>query len=157
MGGIICIDFIDMTQAANKKKLFQELCKAMEDDKAKHNVLPPSKFGVIEITRQRVRPVTDIKTSEKCPTCGGTGKIQASILITDEIENVLSTLAEKNNKNVTLITNPMVDAYITKGFWNSLVKDWRKKYNMKIKTESQSSLDFLEYQIFDVNGEEITI
>jgi ribonuclease G len=64
----------------------------MRSDRAKHNIIPPSKFGIIEITRQRVRPQTEIKTTESCPTCGGTGEIQASILFAEEIEANLSFL-----------------------------------------------------------------
>lgn len=157
MGGIICIDFIDMTNSANKKKLYNVLCQAMSTDKAKHNVLSPSRFGVVEITRQRVRPVTDIKTSEKCPTCGGSGKIQASILVTDEIENVIAALAKENKRDLQLHTSPMVDAFINKGFFNSMVKNWRKKYKIKLRTEPQSSLDILGYQFFDADGQEISI
>ena len=89
MGGIICIDFIDMHDRANNKTLFEHLKTVMRNDRAKHNILPPSKFGVVEITRQRVRPETDINTSETCPTCKGTGEVQASILFAEEIENNL--------------------------------------------------------------------
>jgi ribonuclease G len=87
MGGIICIDFIDLYEPENRRTLHKALKDAMEDDKAKHNVLPPSRFGVIELTRQRVRPETEIDTSESCPTCNGTGEVSAPVLIVDEIEN----------------------------------------------------------------------
>ena len=90
MGGIICVDFIDLYEAENRRLLHKELKDAMEDDKAKHNVLPPSRFGVIEMTRQRVRPETEIDTSENCPTCNGTGEVSAPVLVIDEIENALN-------------------------------------------------------------------
>jgi ribonuclease G len=89
MGGIVCVDFIDMHDRENNKTLFETMKDFMKSDRAKHNILPPSKFGVIEITRQRVRPETDINTSEQCPTCNGTGEVQASILFAEEIESNL--------------------------------------------------------------------
>ena len=87
MGGIVAVDFIDMYNRANNKKLIENFRKFMKDDKAKHNIQPPSRFGVVELTRQRVRPETEIKTTEACPTCLGKGEVQASILIIDEIDN----------------------------------------------------------------------
>ncbi|WP_306641847.1 Rne/Rng family ribonuclease [Sanyastnella coralliicola] len=158
MGGIICIDFIDMGDRANQKKLFEELKKAMSTDKAKHNILPPSRFGVVEITRQRVREVTDITTAEKCPSCGGKGVVEAPILFTDTIENNLRYLREdKKMTNVRLVVHPMVEAYLTKGLWNSTIKKWRKQYKMKIALEANSSLQFLEHHFYDSKDEEITL
>lgn len=160
MGGIICVDFIDMGDKANQKALYEELREAMKEDKAKHNVLPPSKFGVIEITRQRVRPVTDIETSEKCPCCSGSGKVQASILFTDEIENTVRFLSEEQgHKDLRLMLNPMVDAYITKGwlFNRSILHLWKKKYKIKLSSQPSSNLHLLEFHIYDKNGEEIAL
>ena len=160
MGGIIAIDFIDMGDRGNQKKLYEALKEAMKHDKAKHNVLPPSKFGVVEITRQRVRPVTDITTSEKCPCCSGTGKVQASILFTDEIENTVRYLAEeKKHKQLKLIVHPMVDAYIQRHsiFKRSIVKDWAKKYAVKLSCEGSSTMQLLEFSVYDSQGEEISV
>lgn len=160
MGGIICIDFIDMGDRSNQKKLFEALKEAMKHDKAKHNVLPPSRFGVVEITRQRVRPVTDITTAEKCPCCSGTGKVQASILFTDEIENTIRYLAEeKKMRNVKLVVHPMVDAYIQKHsfFKRSILKEWSKKYHVKLNSTASSTLQLLEFNVFDQSGEEIAV
>ncbi len=157
MGGIICVDFIDMGDKNNQKKLYDELKLAMSEDKAKHNLLPPSRFGVIEITRQRVRPATDIITSEKCPCCQGTGKVQASILFTDEIENNLRYLSEeKKIKSMSLTIHPMVEAYINKGgfFKPSIFKNWKKKYDLKIDLQASTSLGLLEYKLTDPEGEE---
>ena len=122
MGGIIAVDFIDMGQVENRRKLTEAMRKAMKPDKAKHNVLSPSRFGVVEITRQRVREVTDIKTAEQCPSCNGTGKVEASILVTDRIEDALKAAADRGLGEVTLLIHPMVEAYITRGFWNNQVK-----------------------------------
>jgi len=114
MGGIICIDFIDMHDRANNKELFQTLKDSMSNDRAKHNIIPPSKFGVVEITRQRVRPQTDIITAETCPTCNGTGEVQASILLAEEIENNLDYLMKRNEKSIAILAHPYLAAYFTK-------------------------------------------
>lgn len=157
MGGIICIDFIDMGDRGNQRKLHEELKKAMSTDKAKHNILPPSRFGVIEITRQRVREVTNITTSEKCPSCGGKGIVEAPILFTDTLENNLRFISEEGkNKEVSLIVHPMVEAYLRKGWLNSIIRKWRKQYKLKIHLEANSSLQFLEHHFYDKNGEELT-
>jgi ribonuclease G len=129
----------------------------MKPDKAKHNVLAPSRFGVVEITRQRVRPVTDIKTAEVCPSCNGTGQVTASILVTDGIEAALHAAADRGLGQSTLILHPMVEAYITKGFWKNQLKDWKKAFGMKIHVEADSSKELLEYELLDANGEEITL
>ena len=130
----------------------------MKDDKAKHNILPPSKFGVIEITRQRVREVTDIKTSEKCPSCDGKGVVEAPLLFTDNLESKIRFIAEEGkNGSVTMLVHPMVEAYLTKGWFNSTIKKWKKKYKMNIKLEADSSLEFLENHIYDVSGNEVVI
>lgn len=158
MGGIICIDFIDMQNKENQRKLHDALRGFMEEDKAKHNVLPPSKFGVVEITRERVKPVTKVITTEKCPSCDGKGVVQASVLFTDEIENGIRFLSEEGaHKKIKLVVHPMVEAYITKGWFNSIVKKWKTKYKMKIEVEASSSCEFLEYHFFDIEGEEIAV
>lgn len=156
MGGIICVDFIDMHERANQKKLHDALKDAMKDDRAKHNILAPSRFGVVEITRQRVRPQTDIKTTEKCPSCDGKGTVEAPVLFTDEIESGVRFMSEDKHKEATLMVHPMVEAYITQGLWNSVVKTWRKKYNMKLKVEASSTVEFLEYHLYNQKGEEVS-
>lgn len=158
MGGIICIDFIDMQNRDNQKKLHEALREFMKEDKAKHNVLAPSRFGVVEITRERVKPVTKVITTEKCPSCDGKGVVQAPVLFTDELENTIRFLSEEGtHKSIRMIVHPMVEAYLTKGFWTSIVKKWRSRYRMKIAVEASSSSEFLEYHFFDQEGEEISL
>jgi ribonuclease G len=153
MGGIVCVDFIDMGDKENNKKLFEHLKEIMKSDRAKHNVLPPSKFGVVEITRQRVRPETNINTSEKCPTCDGSGEIQASILIIDEIQNHLRYVSEDLKlKKILLHTHPFIAAYLTQGIFSQRYK-WGKKYGMKIKVAAENSYHMMEYSINKANGE----
>lgn len=158
MGGIICIDFIDMQNKDNQRKLHDALRDFMKEDKAKHNVLAPSRFGVVEITRERVKPTTKVVTTEKCPSCDGKGVVQASVLFTDEMENSLRFLSEEGtHKQVRLMVHPIVEAYLTKGWWSNVAKRWSKKYGIKIQVEASSSSTFLEYHFFDVVGEEIAL
>ena len=157
MGGIIAVDFIDMGQVENRRKLTEALRKAMKPDKAKHNVLAPSRFGVVEITRQRVREVTDIKTAEQCPSCNGTGKVEASILVTDRIEGALQAAADRGLGQVTLLLHPMVEAYIKRGFWDNQLKRWKKAFGMKIVVDGNSSMELLEHHVYNAEGDEITL
>ena len=158
MGGIIVVDFIDLHSPENRKLLFEKMRDEMAKDRAKHNILPPSKFGLIQITRQRVRPEMNIVTVEKCPTCGGSGEIQASILLMDQIENNLRYIfKEQNESEITLCVHPYLEAYITKGLFNSLRRKWSRKYGKKIKVRAVSSYAFLEYHFLNKNEDEIKI
>jgi len=153
MGGIICVDFIDMQNRDNQKKLSDALREFMKNDKAKHNILPPSKFGVIELTRERVKPVTKVITTEKCPSCEGKGVIQSSILFNDELEGCVRFLSEEGkHTDVSLTVHPMVEAFLNRGFFSSIAKNWKKKYKVKVKVESSSSSQFLEYHFHDKDG-----
>jgi ribonuclease G len=157
MGGIIVIDFIDMHSAENRKLLFDKLKEAMAQDRAKHTILPPSKFGLIQITRQRVRPELVIETLEKCPTCNGTGEVQPSILITDEIENNLRyILKEQNEKSVCLWVNPFIEAFLKKGF-PSIQMKWWLKYKTWVPVKANVSYHFLEYHFLNKLDEEIKL
>jgi len=155
MGGIIVVDFIDMNQGVNRRKLYDRLKEEMRRDRAKHTVLPPSKFGLVQITRQRVRPEMNVQILEKCPTCDGTGEIRPSILITDDIENNLSYLIrEQNEKHFVLCVHPYLYAFFTKGIFNIRWK-WFLRYKRRIKITPQSSYHFLEYHFFNKAGDEI--
>jgi len=157
MGGIIVIDFIDMHSPANRKILFDKLRDAMAVDRAKHTILPPSKFGLIQITRQRVRPELVIEILEKCPACNGTGEIQPSAIITDEIENNLRyILKEQNAKSVKLWVNPFIEAYLKRGF-PSMQMNWFMKYKTWIPVKAIPSYHFLEYHFLNKLDEEIKL
>lgn len=157
MGGIVCIDFIDMHDRANNKELYNKLKDAMSNDRAKHNIIPPSKFGVVEITRQRVRPETDINTSETCPTCNGTGEVQASILYAEEIESNLSyLLGERKEKEVALLVHPYLESYFKKGLISRQVK-WFLKYKKWVPVRGMSSYHLLQYAFVNKKNEEIAL
>ncbi len=157
MGGIIVIDFIDMHEASNRRKLFQRLVEEMAKDNTRHTILPPSKFGLVQITRQRVRPEMNVEVLEKCPACDGSGKIKPSILLFDEIENNIRYLINEQNESfLTLVVNPYIYAFFTKGLFSIQVK-WFLKYKKWIKLKSVSSYHILEYHFFNKNAEEIKI
>jgi ribonuclease G len=155
IGGIIVCDFISMHNANNKKILYEKMKTAMAPDPATHTILPPSKFGLIQITRERVRPQVKEKTTEKCPACGGSGEVQSSILLIDQIENDLQYLIkEQNQKNIILTVHPFIEAYLTKGIFNIKMK-WFLKYHTRIKVKPMSSYHILEYHFFNKDEEEI--
>lgn len=159
MGGIIVVDFIDMHNPDNRKKLFDKLREEMKGDRAKHNILPPSKFGLIQITRQRLRPEVNIEVLETCPSCNGTGKIQPTILFLDQIENTLRFIVkEQNQKDITLQVHPYLEAYIKKGGWfRSIQWKWYREHKQWIKVNAIPSLGFMEYKFFNKEGDEIII
>ncbi len=155
MGGIIVIDFIDMHESRNRRALYQKLKDEMAKDHAKHTILPPSKFGLVQITRQRVRPENEIEVLEECPTCRGSGKIRSSSLLTDEIEgNIRTLLTEQNESYVRLTLHPFIYAYLTKGFPSRQLK-WYFKYKKWIRLESVTSHHLLEYHFFNKIEDEI--
>jgi ribonuclease G len=157
MGGIIVVDFIDMRSAESRKKVEDAVRDVMKHDKAKFTVLPITKFGLLQITRQRVRPAENIVTGEVCPTCGGTGKISASIQVTDDIDNSIDDLlVNQNQSGITLSVHPFLYAYYTKGLISRQMK-WYLKYYKWVKVVNDSSLGLTDYRIEDERGEEIQL
>jgi len=155
MGGIIVVDFIDMQTNDHKQKVFERMKEAMQSDRTKHNILPLSKFGLMQITRQRVRPEMHIETTEKCPSCGGTGEITPSILFIDELENHLRYILEKKKYgSITIKVHHYVGAFLKKGFPSRKLK-WLLKYRCWVRIEPISSYDFLEFHFIDPKGDEI--
>ncbi|MGI6074397.1 MAG: Rne/Rng family ribonuclease [Fermentimonas sp.] len=157
MGGIIVIDFIDMNSGEHRNKLYSKMQELMSSDRAKHNILPLSKFGLMQITRQRVRPEMEVATNEVCPTCFGKGKIKSSILFTDTLEGKIDYLANKLKvKKFSLHIHPYVAAYIQRGFF-SLGGKWKKKYGANFKIIPNQKLGFLQYEVYDKDGNEIDL
>ncbi len=155
MGGIIVVDFIDMNLAENRQKLYERMCQNMQQDRAKHNILPLSKFGLMQITRQRVRPAMSVNTAEVCPVCFGKGSIQPSILFTDTLESKIDYLVNKLEvKKFKLHIHPYVAAYVNQGFI-SLKRKWQMKFGFGIKVIPNQKLALLQYEFYDMNGEEI--
>lgn len=157
MGGIIVIDFIDMNTAEHRQALYDHMRQIMANDRARHNILPLSKFGLMQITRQRVRPVLDIPTQEECPSCLGKGTIQPSLLFTDTLDQKLDWLVNRLGVNkFKMYVHPFVDAYIKKGLI-SLFSKWRRKYGRKFKIIPDESLAYLQYRVIDDEGKEIDL
>ena len=157
MGGIIVIDYIDMAQAEHRQALYDHMREVMANDRARHNILPLSKFGLMQITRQRVRPALDIVTAESCPSCHGKGEVQPSLLFTDVLKDKIDYLF--NSLKVTQFTmyvHPFVDAYLKKGIISEYNR-WRMEYGFKFKIVADQSLAYLEYRVIDKNKNEIDL
>ena len=157
MGGIVAVDFIDMHEKENNRALYDKMKEFMKTDRAKHNILPPSRFGVIEITRQRTRPETDINTNESCPACNGTGEVTASILFTEEIETNLEFLIQdKKVTDITLLVHPYIEAFFKRGIMSKQVK-WFFKYKKWIPVRGVTSNHFMQYSFVNKKNEEIAL
>lgn len=157
MGGIIVVDFIDMAMPENRQKLYERMVENMRKDRAKHSILPLSKFGLMQITRQRVRPVMDVNVEETCPTCGGTGKIMPSILFTDSLETKIDFLVNKLGiKRFRLYVHPFVAAYINQGIF-SVKRRWQMKYGFRVKVLPNQKLAYLQYTFHNMKGEEFIL
>ncbi len=157
IGGLIVIDFIDMRNREHKKILHNQMREFMKHDRAQHTVLPLSKFGLIQITRQRVRPAVKIDTAEVCPTCEGSGKINASVLIIDEIERDINfILQSRPNAKITIKVHPFVDAFLKKG-WPSKRMRWYRQFYKWFKIIADGGFHINEYKFFDGNNDEIRL
>ena len=154
MGGIVIVDFIDMRKAQSRQLLQQEMQKLMATDKAKHTILPLTKFGLMQITRQRVRPIAMEETTDVCPTCHGTGKVEPTILLEKKIENEIQLLAERGCRYVNLRVSPYVAAYLRHGLW-SLKMRWMFKYKMRIRVSSTQSVGMIDVNYLDKEGKSL--
>jgi ribonuclease G len=158
LGGIIVIDLIDLKTAGNRKLVYEKLKEAMSGDRAKHKILPMSPFGLIQITRQRVRPEMAVVTNEKCPTCMGSGEIASSVSIVDDIETHLKYLIENLHlKNFTIEVHPFLAAFLKQGLWNSPRFNWFKQYRVWIKVRGNNSLHLVNYKFINEKGEDIIL
>lgn len=157
MGGIIVVDFIDMNKAEHRQTLYEHMKEIMANDRARHNILPLSKFGLMQITRQRVRPALDIVTTEACPSCFGKGEVQPSLLFTDMLKEKIDYLLNSLKiKNFIVYVHPFVDAYLKKGIFSQYAK-WRMKNGFKFRILPDQSLAYLQYKVIDKNRNEIDL
>ena len=157
LGGIIVADFIDMKLPENKKRLLDAMENYMKPDRAKHAVLPISKFGLMQITRQRMKPEININTMEVCPSCNGTGKISSTLVLEDEIEKNLNYLITHKHSNLTLVVHPIMHAYLTKGWIFSKLWKWKRAFKQNIKLHSNTNYHLTEFHFFDAHEEEIKL
>lgn len=157
MGGIIVIDFIDMAKAEHRQKLYEHMREIMANDRARHNILPLSKFGLMQITRQRVRPAMDIVTTESCPSCYGKGEIQPSLLFTDVLREKIEYLVKDLKvRGFTMYVHPYVDAYLKKGLI-SINRRWHMSIGGSWTIVPDQSLAYLQYRVFDKERKEIDL
>jgi ribonuclease G len=131
--------------------------EVMANDRARHNILPLSKFGLMQITRQRVRPALDITTTEKCPSCFGKGEVAPSLLFTDTLKEKLEYLTGTlNERGFIMYVHPYVDAFLKKGFF-SMYGKWRRELGRCFKILPDQSLAYLQYRVLDKNRNEIDL
>lgn len=158
MGGIIVVDFIDMNKGEHRQQLFEHMRELMANDRARHNILPLSKFGLMQITRQRVRPALTIVTEENCPSCFGRGEVQPSLLFTDTLYEKLDYLVnELGQRNFIMYVHPFVDAYIKRGLFSTLYGKWRRKLGRCFKIVADESLAYLQYKVIDSKHNELDL
>ena len=157
LGGIIVIDFIDMDMSENRQLLHEKMKELMADDRARHNILPLSKFSLMQITRQRVRPAISVDTQETCPVCHGKGSVGPSLLFVDMLESKIDYVVNSLKiKQLILYVHPYVFAYINQGKFSLRLK-WKFRYGFGVKMLPKQDLAFLEYQFFDKNKNEIDL
>lgn len=156
LGGIIVVDFIDMKLPENKKKLADAMEGFMRTDRARHSILPISRFGLMQITRQRMKPEVDIKTDELCPSCGGSGKISSTLVLEDEIRKNLDYLITHGHKNLILMVHPIMAAYLQKGFPSKRMQ-WSLKHKQWIKIQESNALHLVDFKFLDRDQEEIKL
>ena len=152
MGGIVIVDFIDMDSPEHRNELYKYMQELMAEDRAKHNILPLTKFGLMQITRQRIRPVMEINTTEKCPLCHGTGKIASTVVIDEQIERRIAQYADKGVGSLTIKVSPILGAYLTRG-WNSYFRKWKRKYKCKLKLVEETEFSILQNEFYNEKGE----
>lgn len=157
MGGIIVVDFIDMNKPEHRQALYEHMREVMANDRARHNILPLSKFGLMQITRQRVRPALDIITAETCPSCYGKGEVQPSLLFTDTLHQKLEYLVhDLRTRDFVMYVHPFVDAYLKKGII-SIYRRWRMELGGKFKILPSQELAYLQYRVLDSDRNEIDL
>jgi ribonuclease G len=157
LGGIIVVDFIDMKSSEDRESLQNKFQEYLLADRSKIKILPISKFGIMQITRQRVRSEINIDVSEKCPSCEGNGKTKPLITITDDIEKKIDFLAKlQNEKNFYLYVHPYIFAYFKNGIISRYYK-WIFKYKTLIKLKENSSLAIDQYKFYSSCKNEIQI
>lgn len=156
LGGIIVVDFIDMKLPENRKKLSDAMESFMATDRARHSILPISKFGLMQITRQRMKPEMNINTQEICPTCNGTGKISSTLILEDEIAKNLNYLLNHGHKKLSMSVHPMMEAYLKKGFPSRRMK-WWLEHKKWVAVKGNTNYHLTEYHFFDEHGEEVRL
>ncbi|HOU47503.1 MAG TPA: ribonuclease E/G, partial [Chitinophagales bacterium] len=154
IGGIIVIDFIDMKSSEFKHKVFEAMQEAMRPDKAKHVILPVSKFGLMEITRQRMKEQVMIDTREPLFHGNNKYKVDQPLQIIDNIKVELMQLKPHKEKNFLLYAHPFIYAYLKKDTF-SFRMYWYAKTGKVIRLIQDSSLHLGDYKLMTKAGDKV--
>ncbi len=156
IGGIIVVDFIDLRSNKNRKKIYDELKKEFKKDPAKTNVIGMSDFGLVQITRQRIRPSVVNSVSKVCPTCGGSGNVVTKNTIIADLDAWLSKFRTTTDyRAVDIYINPYLKAYLEKGLL-SIRRKWMFRYWLKITLVGDETISLNEYKA-TIAGSDIDI
>ncbi|HAV23058.1 MAG: ribonuclease G [Ignavibacteria bacterium RIFCSPLOWO2_02_FULL_55_14] len=148
IGGLVVIDFIDLDDERNRKKVYDEMKKEMKRDRAKVTVLPMTEFGLVQITRQRIRQTVSMSFSEACPTCGGTGMVQSKNTTINEIERWIRRFStERKGWRVELRVNPSIAEHLTHGTISRLTKI-QIKFLVKVKLIADQNIASDDFKFF---------
>ena len=153
IGGIIIVDYIDMDSKDHQQQLYEYMRKLMAHDRARHNILPLSKFGLMQITRQRVRPAVEMDVTEVCPTCHGKGRIQSSINFAEQLEQEIDLMFRQYGKGLRLHVHPYVYAYATRGLMSLKLRWW---WHYGITLQQNQGLGMMEYHFHNAKGQEVS-
>lgn len=147
IGGIIVVDFIDLQDDSNRKKVYDEMKKEFRKDRAKTNVLPMSDFGLVQITRQRIRPSVVKSVSKVCPMCGGAGSIVSENTLLSDIEAWLTKFRhDYNYRHIDMYVNPHFHSVLTQGTINQRVK-WMFRFWMRINLIPDDTISLNDYKV----------
>lgn len=149
IGGIIVIDFIDMKLPEHKKMVQDRLTELMHTDKAEHKIGTISKFGVLQLTRERIKPLKEFISEGNCWACEGTGKISTQKSIEAEIETKLAFYSQQSYKKITLEVHPIIKLYLTNGILNNHLKTFSKKFNIQLKIKSNDQINLIHYNFYN--------
>ena len=156
IGGIIVVDFIDLKDEKNRKKIYDELKKEFRKDPAKTNIIGMSDFGLIQITRQRIRPSVINSVSNVCPMCGGSGNVVTQDTILTDIESWISKFKHSTGyRAIDLYVNPYLKSYLTKGLFSTQWK-WMTKYHVRVSLVGDDKISLNEFHV-TLAGSEVDI
>lgn len=162
LGGLVIVDFIDMKSKGDQRKVFQKMKSSMAEDKAKHNILPISQLGIMQITRQRHDESNSSGVYEPCPYCKGRGVVKSPRSVSIEIQRLI-TSAVRRQQLESSAANLTLKVYLhprtlrrLRGPDAPLIQKLEKNYGLEITYEAAESYHIENYKIVDeLSGKEI--
>ncbi len=157
LGGIVVIDFIDMIAEEKRRKLVTEFRKKLRKDRAKTSTTMISEFGLIEMTRERVRPSLIFSVFEPCPNCDALGFVPSSPIVATDIEIAIRRVRTKQKeRRFKLYVHPSIANYLTDGIWNRLRK-MMLKYFVHIEVFSETDYPIAHFKLVSKkSGEDLS-